>query len=145
LELETELKMLRVARRLGSELDISVLTTFLGAHAVPPEFRGRADEYIASLCDEILPAAVREGLVDAVDAFCEHIAFSPAQTRQIFSAAHELGLPLHLHADQLSDLSGAALAAEFDALSRSEERRVGKGGGRKGAPRQTQTRWGQGD
>lgn len=117
LELETELKMLRVARRLGSELDISVLTTFLGAHAVPPEFRGRADEYIASLCDEILPAAVREGLVDAVDAFCEHIAFSPAQTRQIFSAAHELGLPLHLHADQLSDLSGAALAAEFGALS----------------------------
>ncbi len=117
LELETELKMLRVARRLGSELDVSVLTTFLGAHTVPPEFRGRADEYIASLCDEILPAAVREGLVDAVDAFCEHIAFSPAQTRQIFSAAHELGLPLHLHADQLSDLSGAALAAEFGALS----------------------------
>ena len=117
LELETELKMLRVARRLGVELGLSVVTTFLGAHTVPSEFAGRADDYVAALCDEILPEAVRQGLVDGVDAFCEHIGFSPAQTRRIFSTARQLGLPVRLHADQLSDLSGAALAAEFDALS----------------------------
>lgn len=117
LELETELKMLRVARRLGADLDVSVVTTFLGAHTIPPEFAGRADDYVAALCAEMLPEAVRQGLVDAVDAFCEHIAFSPAQTRRIFSAARQLGLPLRLHADQLSDLSGAALAAELGALS----------------------------
>jgi imidazolonepropionase len=117
LELETELKMLRVARRLGTELGVSVVTTFLGAHTVPPEFAGRADDYIALLCDEVLPEALRGGLVDAVDAFCERIAFSPAQTRRMFFTARELGLPLRLHADQLSDLSGAALAAELGALS----------------------------
>lgn len=117
LDLETELKMLRVARQIGIDLDVSVVTTFLGAHTVPPEFAGRADDYVATLCDEMLPEAQRQGLVDGVDAFCERIAFSPAQTRRIFSTARQLGLPLRLHADQLSDLSGAALASEFGALS----------------------------
>jgi imidazolonepropionase len=117
LDLATELKMLRVARRLGDRFQISVITTFLGAHTVPPEFANRADDYVEHVCSEMLPAAVREGLADALDVFCERIAFSPAQTRRIFSAAQQLGLPLHLHADQLSDLSGAALAAELGALS----------------------------
>ena len=109
--------MLRVARRLGRDLHIGVATTFLGAHTVPPEYSGRADEYVDLVCEKMLPAAVEEQLADAVDVFCERIAFSPAQTRRIFARAVQLGLPLHLHADQLSDLGGAALAAEFDALS----------------------------
>lgn len=117
LDLDTELKMLRVARQIGSDLGVSVVTTFLGAHTVPPEFAGRPDDYVTALCDEMLPEIRRRGLADAVDAFCEHIAFSPAQTRRIFSTARQLGLPLRLHADQLSDLSGAALASEFGALS----------------------------
>nr|WP_297353295.1 imidazolonepropionase [uncultured Caldimonas sp.] len=117
LDLETELRLLRAARRLGDLHAIRVKTTFLGAHAVPPEYRGRADEYVDFVCHEMLPAAHREGLVDAVDAFCEGIGFSPAQTRRVFEAARSLGLPVKLHADQLSDLGGAALAAEFQALS----------------------------
>ena len=117
LDLETELRLLRAARRLGDLHAIRVKTTFLGAHAVPPEYRGRADEYVDLVCREMLPAAHREGLVDAVDAFCEGIGFSPAQTRRVFEAARSLGLPVKLHADQLSDLGGAALAAEFQALS----------------------------
>ena len=116
LDTANEAKMLRVARRLGCE-GIDVRTTFLGAHALPPEFAGRADEYIDFVCNEMLPAVAHEGLADAVDAFCEHIAFSPAQTRRVFERARELGLPVKLHADQLSDLGGAALAAEFGARS----------------------------
>ncbi|MBN8727450.1 MAG: imidazolonepropionase [Xanthomonadales bacterium] len=117
LDLDSELRMLRVARRIGAELGIGVRTTLLAAHAVPPEFAGRADVYIDLVCEEILPAAARDGLADAVDAFAERIAFSPAQTRRVFARARELGLPVKLHADQLSDGGGAALAAEFGALS----------------------------
>ena len=117
LNLDSEFKMLRVARRIGRELGISVRTTLLAAHALPPEYAGRADDYIDHIVSDILPAAAREGLADAVDAFCERIAFTPAQTRHVFTTARELGLPVKLHADQLSDLGGAALAAEFGACS----------------------------
>lgn len=117
LDLDSELKMLRVARRIGTELGIGVSTTLLAAHALPPEFKDRADDYIDLICTQILPAAARDGLADMVDAFCERIAFSPAQTRRVFERARELGLPVKLHADQLSDLGGAALAAEFGARS----------------------------
>ena len=116
LDLENERKMLRVARRIGRTLHITVKTTFLGAHALPPEFTGRADDYIAAVC-EWLPQLHTEGLVDAVDAFCERIGFSSEQTRRVFEAAHDLGLPIKLHADQLSDSAGAALVAEFGGLS----------------------------
>ena len=117
LDTANELKMLRVARRLGREAGIEVRTTFLGAHALPPEFAGRADEYIDAVCNEMLPAVAREQLADAVDAFCEGIGFTPAQTRRVFETARGLGLPVKLHADQLSDLGGAALVAEFGGLS----------------------------
>lgn len=117
LDLETELRMLRVARRLGHTLGISVRTTFLGAHALPPEYTGRANDYIDFICNTMLPAAAAEGLVDAVDAFCERIAFSPEQTTRVFEAARALDLPVKLHADQLSDLGGGALVARFDGLS----------------------------
>ena len=117
LDLDNELKMLRVARRIGAILGMGVSTSLLAAHALPPEFSGRADDYIEEVCAHILPAAAREGLADAVDAFCERIAFTPAQTRRVFAAARHLGLPVKLHADQLSDLGGAALAAEFGACS----------------------------
>jgi imidazolonepropionase len=96
---------------------LDVRTTFLGAHAVPPEFAGRADEYIADVCDEMLPALAHEGLIDAVDAFCENIGFTREQTRRLFTAAKALDLPVKLHAEQLSNMHGAALAAEFGALS----------------------------
>nr|MBL8457322.1 amidohydrolase family protein [Zoogloeaceae bacterium] len=109
-------RCLRVARRIGAELPVSVHTTFLGAHAVPPEFAGRPDDYIDAVC-AWLPVLHAEGLVDAVDAFCEHIGFSPAQTRRVFSAAQALGLPVKLHAEQLSDQGGAVLAAGFGARS----------------------------
>jgi imidazolonepropionase len=114
LDRDTELKMLRVARRLTG---VSVRTTFLGAHAVPEEYKGRADDYIDFVCEEVLPAAAAEKLVDAVDAFCERIAFNRHQTAQVFDTAKRLGLPVKLHADQLSDLGGAALAAKYHALS----------------------------
>jgi len=117
LDLDNELKMLRVARRIGAQLGIGVSTTLLAAHALPPEFTDRADAYVDEICTRILPAAAREGLADMVDAFCERIAFSPAQTRRVFEQARALGLPVKLHADQLSDLGGAALAAEFGARS----------------------------
>ncbi len=116
LDVENERKMLRVARRIGETLGITVRTTYLGAHALPPEFAGRADDYIDAVVDW-LPRLHGEGLVDAVDAFCEGIGFTPAQTRRVFEAARALGLPVKLHADQLSDLGGAALAAEFGGLS----------------------------
>ena len=116
LSLEHEARMLRTARRLGRELSLTVRTTCLAAHALPPEFDGRADAYIDAVC-AWLPALHAEGLIDAVDAFCDRIAFSPAQTRRVFDAAQRLGLPVKLHAEQLSDQGGAALAAAFAALS----------------------------
>jgi len=111
-----EARCLRIARQLGDELPLTVRTTCLSAHALPPEFEGRADDYIAAVC-AWLPSLHAERLVDAVDAFCERIAFTPAQTRRVFETAHALGLPVKLHAEQLSDSGGAALAAEFGALS----------------------------
>jgi imidazolonepropionase len=117
LNLDTELKMLRVAREIGNRLGIGVRTTFLGAHAVPPEFAGRQADYVQHVCDVLLPAVAASRLADAVDAFCEGIAFTPDETRRVFSRARELGLPVKLHADQLSDLGGAALSAEFGGLS----------------------------
>jgi imidazolonepropionase len=117
LRTDAELKQLRVARRLGEDARVTVRTTFLGAHAVPPEFRGRADDYVSTVCEEMLPAVAEAKLADAVDAFCEGIAFSPEQTARVFERSAALGLPVKLHADQLSDLGGAALAARFGALS----------------------------
>jgi len=117
LSLDSERRMLRVARRLGRELGISVRTSFLGLHALPPEYRDRRDGYVALVCDEMLPALAAEGLVDAVDAFCEGIGFSPVETRRLFERARALGLPVKLHAEQLSDLDGAALVAEYGGLS----------------------------
>lgn len=116
LDFKSERRMLRVARRIGETLGVTVRTTFLGAHALPPEFAGRADDYIDAVIDW-LPRLHAEGLVDAVDAFCEGIGFTPAQTRRVFEAARALDLPVKLHADQLSDLGGAALVAEFGGLS----------------------------
>jgi imidazolonepropionase len=113
---DDEARCLRVARRLGRELPLTVRSTSLAAHAVPPEFDGRADDYIDAVL-QWLPLWHAEGLVDAVDAFCERIGFSAAQTRRVFEAARHLGLPVKLHAEQLSDLHGAALAASFNALS----------------------------
>jgi imidazolonepropionase len=117
LDLATERKQLRVARRLAGACGVTVKTTFLGAHALPPEFRGRRDGYIDHVCNEMLPALADEGLVDAVDAFCESIAFSPAQVERVFEAAARLGLPVKVHAEQLSDSGAAALAARHRALS----------------------------
>ncbi|MEQ9562303.1 MAG: imidazolonepropionase [Woeseiaceae bacterium] len=115
LDLETELKLLRVARAAGIASGVSVRTTFLGAHTAPAEYRGQSDAYLRLVCDEMLPAVV--GLADAVDAYCESIAFSAEQVAGVFRAARALGLPVKLHADQLSDCGGAALAASFGALS----------------------------
>jgi imidazolonepropionase len=117
LDLETELRLLRVARRLGRARDVTVRTTFLGAHAIPPDYAGRADDYLTEAALPALRAAQAEGLVDAVDAFCEGIAFSPAQVARVFDQARALGLPVKLHAEQLSNLGGAALAARHGALS----------------------------
>ena len=116
LALAHERKMLRVARSLGAAHPVSVQTTFLGAHAVPPEFAARTDDYV-DIVLRMLPLLHAEGLVDAVDAFCERIAFSPAQTEQVFHAARGLGLPIKLHAEQLSDSGGAQLAARYNAIS----------------------------
>ncbi|MEM7199070.1 MAG: imidazolonepropionase [Planctomycetota bacterium] len=117
LDRDTELRLLRVARRLGEELPVTVATTYLGAHAVAPEWRDRADGYVDFVCDDVLPAVAAAGLADAVDAYCEGIAFSPEQVGRVFSKARALGLPVKLHADQFSDLGGAALAAAHGALS----------------------------
>ena len=108
---------LQAARRLGELRPVSIRTTFLGAHALPPEFAGQADAYIDLICREMIPALAAEGLIDAVDAFCEGIGFTPAQTRRVFETAKAHGLPVKLHAEQLSNQHGAALAAEFGALS----------------------------
>ena len=116
LSLEHEARCLRVARRLGDSLPLSVQATCLSAHALPPEFNGRADEYIAAVCSW-LPTLHAEGLVDAVDVFCDTIGFTHEQTHRVFAEAHALGLPVKLHAEQLSNQEGAALAATFNALS----------------------------
>ena len=117
LETRAEAKMLRVARALGNALPVTVRTSFLGAHAVPPEFDGRPDAYIDEVCERMLPELARAGLVDAVDAFCERIGFSAAQVERVFEAARALGLPVKLHAEQLSNQRGTKLAARFGALS----------------------------
>jgi imidazolonepropionase len=117
LNLETELRQLSAARALGRARPVSIRTSFLGAHALPPEADGDKDRYIDLVCNEMLPAVARAGLADAVDAFMEGIAFSAEQTARVFRTAHALGLPVKLHADQLSNLGGAALAAQFSALS----------------------------
>ena len=117
LDLPSERKMLRVIRRLGAELPLTVRSTCLAAHALPPEYAGQADAYIRHICEDMLPALAAEGLVDAVDAFCEHLAFSPAQVERVLRVAQGLGLPVKLHAEQLSALGGASLAARYQALS----------------------------
>ena len=117
LDIETEIKMLRVARQLGKERSVRVKTSFLGAHAIPPEFSGKADAYIDFVCEEVLPAVHYENLADAVDGFCENIAFSPNQISKVFEKAKSFGLPVKLHAEQLSNLGGATLAAKYGALS----------------------------
>ncbi|NCE89472.1 imidazolonepropionase [Pseudomonas sp. L13] len=117
LDLANERKMLRVARRLGETLPVSVRATCLAAHALPPEYKDRADDYIEHICSQMLPALAAEGLVDAVDAFCEYLAFSPEQVERVFKVAQQLGLPVKLHAEQLSSLHGSSLAARYHALS----------------------------
>lgn len=117
LDLPSERKMLRVIRRLGAELPVTVKATCLAAHAVPVEYNNDAQGYIDFVCEQLLPALAQEGLVDAVDAFCEYLAFSPAQVEQVFRVAAGLGLPVKLHAEQLSSLGGASLAARYQALS----------------------------
>jgi imidazolonepropionase len=116
LDSKTEMRMLRAARRLAQEREVDVVTSFLGAHALPPEANGDKERYIDEVCS-MIPAIARERLADGVDAFCENIAFSPQQTARVFAAAQEAGLPVKLHADQLSNLHGAKLAAEHGALS----------------------------
>jgi imidazolonepropionase len=117
LETASEMRMLRAARRLGRELPVEVRTTFLGAHAVPRDYAGRRADYLDHVVEEMLPAVAAAGLADAVDGFCEGIAFTPEETARLFARARSLGLPVKLHADQLSDLGGAALAARYGALS----------------------------
>ena len=117
LNLATEAKILRVARQLGEQLPVRIRTTFLGAHAVPTEYAGRADEYIDLVCNQMLPALVEQGLVDAVDVFCEKIGFTPAQTERVFQSAVKMNLPVKLHAEQLSDQGGAVLTARYQGLS----------------------------
>ncbi len=117
LNVEDELKMLRVARRLDKQVPANIVTSFLGAHALPPEYAARSDDYIDLVCEQALPAAVAEELVDAVDAFCEGIAFSPQQVERVFDVARGHNLPVKLHAEQLSDLKGAVMAAQHGALS----------------------------
>ena len=117
LDTANELRQLRAARRVAADVGVDVRTTLLAAHSLPPEFIGRADDYIDLVCGEIIPAAASQRVADAVDAFCDKIGFTAAQTRRVFEAARDHGLPVKLHADQLSDTGGAALAAEFSALS----------------------------
>ena len=127
LSLQGEARCLRTARRLAEQAQVSVRTTYLGAHALPPEFEGRPDDYIDAVC-AWLPVLHAQGLVDAVDAFCDSIGFTPAQTRRVFEAARALKLPVKLHAEQLSDQGGAALAAEFNALSCDHLEHLGDAG-----------------
>lgn len=117
LTLDDEVKMLRAAKVLERHRPVRIVTTFLGAHALPPEFKGRADDYISEVCETMIPAVAREGLASAVDVFCEGIGFTPAQTERVFTAAKAHGLAVKLHAEQLSNQNGAALAARYSALS----------------------------
>lgn len=117
LNLESERKMLRVARRLGELRPVTVRTTFLGAHALPPEFAGQTDAYLDLVCDHMLPTLAQEGLIDAVDVFCERIAFDLKQSERVLKAAQDLGLPVKMHAEQLSNLGGTEMAARYHALS----------------------------
>jgi imidazolonepropionase len=117
LDLETELRMLRVARELGEKYPVSVVPTYLGAHALPPEFEGRSDEYVDFVCNTVMPEVAAQKLAASVDAFCENIGFTPEQTERVFKTAKKLGLTVKLHAEQLSDLQGAELAARYGALS----------------------------
>ncbi|KGP03092.1 imidazolonepropionase [Alcaligenes faecalis] len=117
LNLESERKMLRVARRLGELRPVTVRTTFLGAHALPPEFAGQTDAYLDLVCDQMLPTLAQEGLIDAVDVFCERIAFDLKQSERVLKAAQALGLPVKMHAEQLSNLGGTEMATRYQALS----------------------------
>ena len=117
LDLENELKMLAVAERLNQNFPLHVCPTFLGAHTLPPEYKGRADDYVDLIINTMLPRVKSQGIACAMDAFCESIAFSTNQTKRLFTAATDIGLPVKLHAEQLSDSGGAALAAQFNALS----------------------------
>ncbi len=128
LDTESERKMLRVARRLGADGQVTVCPTFLGAHTLPPEYRNRPDDYVDLVVNEMLPAVIADSLADAVDVFCEKIAFSTAQTRRIFEAAARAGLRVKIHAEQLSDSKGAVLAAGFSALSADHLEYVGEDG-----------------
>lgn len=130
LDMETELRMLRVARKLGERLPVRVRTTFLGAHALPAEYKDRPDDYIDFVCREVMPRAAAEGLADFVDAFCERIAFTQAQTERVFQAAQNLGLPVKIHAEQLSDMNGAALASRYKALSADHLEHLSEDGAR---------------
>lgn len=117
LDLETELRMLRVARTLETRNPVTVRTTFLGAHALPPEYAGRSDAYVDFVCESVLPWVVEQGLADALDVYCENVGFSLAQSRHIFSAARGYGLPVKGHVEQFSDQGGARLVAEYEGLS----------------------------
>lgn len=128
LDLDTEMKMLRAARRIAATRPVNIHTTFLGAHAIPPEYQGRADDYIDFVCETVLPAVCRDRVADAVDAFCERIAFTSAQVAHVFTRARELGLPVKLHAEQLSDSGGAEMAASFNALSADHLEHVDEAG-----------------
>ena len=128
LDIETELTMLRTARRIAAERPVRVRTSFLGAHAIPPVYEGRSDAYLDEVCLPALEAAHAQRLVDAVDGFCEGIAFTPAQIERVFERARALGLPVKLHAEQLSDLGGAGLAAKHGALSADHLEYAGKAG-----------------
>ena len=128
LALDDERKMLRVARRLGTTLGVAVRTTFLGLHALPAEYRDRREDYVNAVCDAWLPTLAGEGLIDAVDAFCEGIGFTPAETQQLFERTRALGLPVKLHAEQLSDQGGAALVAGFGGLSADHLEHLGEAG-----------------
>jgi imidazolonepropionase len=122
------MRLLRVARRIGSELGISVRTTYLGAHVVPPEYAQRREAYLALVCDDALPRIAAEGLADAVDVFCDAIAFSPAETARVLEAAQRLGLAVKLHADQIADTGAAAVAARYGAISADHLERTGEAG-----------------
>ena len=128
---ESEEKMLRVARRLGETFPVKVVTTFLGAHALPPEYADDRSDYLRLLCEDMLPALAGQGLVDAVDGFCERIAFTPEEIAQVFDVARSLGLPVKLHAEQLSDSGGAALAARYGALSADHLEHLSEDGARR--------------
>ena len=128
LDVDTELKLLRVARRLGSELGITVRTTYLGAHVVPREYADRRDEYLALVCDVMLPRVAGEGLADAVDVFCDTIAFSAGESARVLDAARRLGLAVKVHADQIDDTGAAALAARYGALSADHIEHTGESG-----------------